>query len=394
MNSEIKNTKYNWLLPPFRKILILCALGTAYAAVAAVSIAPPINLRFTTLPIPTDTRLLSPLNNSTAQGSVAGEKIKVRFAWQAIPGNGQYLLYVSQSPNGPFEQSINVGTSIEKLLDWGKTYYWYVKGYSVATSYPKSQVWSFTTYPSELANWSLVWHDEFNEPDGSAPNPANWGYDTDYWPYNNEMEYYTNSPNNVRIEGGNLVIQARQEVLNGTNGYTSARLKTEDRQSWTYGRFEARIKIPRGQGMWPAFWMLGTDIETVSWPACGEIDIMENIGREPSIIHGTIHGPDYSGENGVGWYDALPDGSALADKFHVYAIEWDANGISWFVDDQKYHTVTPSDLQGKQWVLDHPQFLLLNLAVGGDWPGQPTKQTIFPQSMLVDYVRVYKRTTQ
>ena len=459
---------------PFRKILILCALGAAYAAVAAVPLPAPTpvtpssgsvnvdpnsvcfqwskvpratayewrlllngnvlmsatldadhNWRdvknldygttygwrvrafqganagqwmptiplFKTLATPTATKLLSPLNNSTSRGSVAGQKIKVRFAWQAIPGNGQYLLCVSQSPNGPFEQSTNVGTSGEKLLDWGKTYYWYVKGYSVATSYPKSQVWSFTTYPSELANWSLVWHDEFNEPDGSAPNPANWGYDTGYW-VNHEMEYYTDSPNNVRIKDGNLVIQARQEVLNGTNGYTSARLKTEDKQSWTYGRFEARIKIPRGQGMWPAFWMLGANIETVNWPACGEIDIMENIGREPNIVHGTIHGPGYSGETGVGWYDTLPDASALADKFHVYAIEWEANSISWFVDGLKYRTITRSDLQGKQWVFDLPQFLLLNVAVGGGWTGQPTTETIFPQSMLVDYVRVYKNTAQ
>ena len=146
--------------------------------------------------------------------------------------------------------------------------------------------------------------------------------------------------------------------------------------------------------MWPAFWMLGANIETVNWPACGEIDIMENIGREPNIVHGTIHGPGYSGETGVGWYDTLPDASALADKFHVYAIEWEANSISWFVDGLKYRTITRSDLQGKQWVFDLPLFLLLNVAVGGGWTGQPTTETIFPQSMLVDYVRVYKNTAQ
>lgn len=250
------------------------------------------------------------------------------------------------------------------------------------------------TPPGRAATaWRLVWADEFNQPDGSSPDTNKWRFDVGGGGWgNNEWQYYTSRTNNARIEGGCLIIEARQESYQGSN-YTSARLKTQGRASWLYGRFEARIQIPRGQGIWPAFWMLGTNIASVGWPQCGEIDIMENIGREPNLVHGTVHGPGYSGGGGIGGAYALPGGGAFADDFHVFAVEWTTNRIEWFVDGQRYFTVTPSNLPpGAPWVFDRPQFLLLNVAVGGNWPGYPDATTTFPQRMRVDYVRVFART--
>lgn len=240
------------------------------------------------------------------------------------------------------------------------------------------------TPPWAKPGWSLVWHDEF---DGDGIERANWQFDIGGHGFGNEEhEYYTDRAENARIEDGLLVIEARLEDYQG-RPYTSARLKTQDLQAFTYGRIEARLKIPYGQGIWPAFWMLGDNIETVDWPGCGEIDIMENIGREPSIVHGTLHGPGYSGAAGpTGAYE-MKEGR-FADDFHVYAIEWEADQIRWYVDDVHYKTLTRADIQG-QWVFDHPFFILLNVAVGGLWPGYPDDTTTFPQQMRVDYVRVY-----
>jgi beta-glucanase (GH16 family) len=247
------------------------------------------------------------------------------------------------------------------------------------------------------ANWQLVWSDEFNQPDGSSPNPTNWTYDIgNNGGYgNNELEYYTSRTNNARIEGGQLVIEADQESYGGQN-YTSARMLTQGLGSWTYGRMEASIKIPRGQGIWPAFWMLGTNINSVGWPTCGEVDIMENIGKvsDQGTDHGTIHGPqgsgDYNGGAGVGGTYTLPGGAALADGFHTYAVQWTTNQIQFFLDTNLFFTATPASLPGgSTWVFSQPQFLILNVAVGGQWPGNPDGTTVFPQQMLVDYVRVY-----
>ncbi|HTI71145.1 MAG TPA: glycoside hydrolase family 16 protein [Candidatus Limnocylindria bacterium] len=246
--------------------------------------------------------------------------------------------------------------------------------------------------------WQLVWADEFDGPDKSAPNPAKWKQEQggNGWG-NKELETYTTRPENVRVEGGQLVIEARQENYTGKDGkmrpYTSARLKTHQLASWAYGRIEARIQIPRGQGIWPAFWMMGENIDTAGWPGGGEIDIMENIGKEPGTVHGTIHGPGYSGAGGIGHPYKLPDGKALADDYHLYAVEWVTNAITWLVDDHAYATIKASDLPaGKKWVYDHPHFILLNLAVGGYWPGNPDATTQFPQKMKVDYVRVWQRS--
>ena len=245
--------------------------------------------------------------------------------------------------------------------------------------------------------WKLVWSDEFNSPDASPVDTTKWVSESggNGWG-NQELEYYTARPENAFEQGGNLVIKVLQEKYTGADGvtrdYTSARLKTLGKFSQKYGRFEARIKIPEGQGIWPAFWMLGDDIGKVGWPKCGEIDIMENIGKEPAMVHGTIHGPGYSGDKGISAPYSLPPDQHFANDFHLYAVEWEPKAIRFYVDDHLYATRTPADLpKGTKWVYAHPFFLLMNVAVGGGWPGNPDATTVFPQTMLVDYVRVYKR---
>jgi beta-glucanase (GH16 family) len=242
----------------------------------------------------------------------------------------------------------------------------------------------------------LTWNDEFNAPDGSPVDASKWVTETggNGWG-NQELEYYTARTENAFQQGGNLVIKVLQEKHTGPDNvsrdYTSARLKTQGKFSQKYGRFEARIKIPRGQGIWPAFWMLGDDIGKTGWPKGGEIDIMENIGKEPATVHGTIHGPGYSGDKGISSaYNAPPD-QHFADDFHVCAVEWEPKAIRFYVDDHLYATRTPADLpKATKWVYNHPFFMLLNVAVGGGWPGNPDATTQFPQTMLADYVRVYK----
>jgi beta-glucanase (GH16 family) len=248
--------------------------------------------------------------------------------------------------------------------------------------------------------WTLVWSDEFDGPPGAPVDPAKWVADTGGHGWGNqERQYYTPPGMNASLDGsGHLVITARAAPSNtgyhcwyGTCGYTSARLKTKGRFEPTYGRIEARIRVPRGQGIWPAFWMLGADIDQVGWPESGEIDVMENIGREPATVHGTIHGPGYSGANGIGGSYTLTAGS-FADDYHVFAVEWSRSGIHWLVDEAYYRRTTPAALPaGTSWVFDHPFFMLLNVAVGGAWPGDPDASTVLPQQMLVDYVRVYQQ---
>jgi beta-glucanase (GH16 family) len=212
---------------------------------------------------------------------------------------------------------------------------------------------------------------------------------------NKELEYYTSRPENVQITHGKLVITARMEPFTGADGverpYTSARLETKRKFEQRYGRIEARIKIPPGQGMWPAFWMLGNDIDKVAWPACGEIDIMENIGKEPSTVHATLHGTGYVPAGVTAAY-SLPEGKNFADDFHLFALEWEPREMRFYVDDVLYSTDIPENAPaGTKWPFDHPEFILLNLAVGGEWPGYPDETTRLPQQMLVDYVRVYEK---
>src|ERR1700682_16016 len=244
--------------------------------------------------------------------------------------------------------------------------------------------------------WTLTWSDDFDGPNGSAPDSTKWAYDIGGKGWgNNELETYTSRTQNVTLQDGNLVIQALKETLTGSDGvtcnYTSARLKTQGKFRQSYGRFEARIKIPYGQGLWPAFWMLGDDIGTVGWPLCGEIDIMEAIGKEPSIVHGSMHGPGYFGAKGLTGAYTLASGT-FRDDFHIFAVEWEPDVVRFYVDGTLYQTRTPTDIPpGSRWVYDHPFFILLNVAVGGNWPGNPDATTTFPQKMLVEYVRVYAR---
>lgn len=234
--------------------------------------------------------------------------------------------------------------------------------------------------------WELVWSDEF---DGGSINPSNWTYDRGGLGWgNNELQAYTDKPENAYVQDGSLVIEARPEFYERAE-YTSARLKTYGLRTFTYGRFEARIRVPRGQGIWPAFWLLGQDLHEVGWPESGEIDVMEHIGSEPDTIHGTLHGPGYSGDYSHGGTYVLKNG-AFADDYHVFAVEWLEDEIRWEVDGEQYHRVRKSDLQGKDWVFNKPFYLVLNIAVGGEWPGPPDASTQFPQYMFVDYVRVYQ----
>ncbi|MGH3729582.1 MAG: lectin [Micromonosporaceae bacterium] len=243
----------------------------------------------------------------------------------------------------------------------------------------------------------LTWSDEFNAAAGTAPNSNKWKHDIGGHGWgNNELEYYTDSTRNAAHDGnGNMVITARKEnpagyqCHYGTCEYTSARLLTAGKFDQAYGRFEARLKVPYGQGIWPAFWMLGNDIATNPWPNSGEIDIMENIGREPSTVHGTIHGPGYSGAGGIGGAYTLPNGQKFSDGFHTFTVDWAPDSITWYIDGNQFLRKTPADLGGNRWVFDHPFFMLLNVAVGGYWPGYPDGSTVFPQTMTIDYVRVY-----
>jgi beta-glucanase (GH16 family) len=246
---------------------------------------------------------------------------------------------------------------------------------------------SGTTAP---AGWTLTWSDEFNGAAG-AIDRSKWAFDSGGGGFgNDELEYYTDRTSNVALDGGgNLVITARAEPYGGRS-YTSGRIKTAGHFTQAYGRIEARLQIPRGQGIWPAFWMLGQNIDSVGWPRCGEIDIMENIGREPNSNHGSLHGPGYSGAKPLsGVFHAS---APLADGFHTYAVEWEPNAIRFYVDQTLYETRTPRDVPaGSRWVYDHPFFIILNVAVGGHWPGSPDGSTQFPQALKVDYVRVFKK---
>jgi beta-glucanase (GH16 family) len=244
---------------------------------------------------------------------------------------------------------------------------------------------STMTSPSPPA--TQVWADEFNGPANSAPEAAKWTYDLGGGGWGNqELETYTNQPQNVYVDGdGHLIIR----VERSGSTYTSARLKTQGLFAARYGTVESRIRLPFGQGIWPAFWMLGTNITSAGWPGCGEIDIMENIGREPSINHGSAHGPGYSGGNSVTGLYTLPGGARFSDDFHVFAIQWAPGTIKFFVDGTLYKTATTASLPaGAPWVFDNPFFLILNVAVGGNFSGAPDASTQFPQQMMVDYVRV------
>lgn len=235
----------------------------------------------------------------------------------------------------------------------------------------------------------LLWADEF---DGPALDAAKWTVEVNAdGGGNNELQYYTARPENVRVEGGELVITTRKERYVGADGklrdYTSGRVNTAGKFAPQFGRIEARMKVPLAHGMWPAFWMLGADIDRRGWPGCGEIDIMEAFGNEPGVLYGTIHGDGFSGAAGLASTHVYK-----LEGYHVYAVDWDPDGITWSVDGKAYAHRGPGDLpRGSAWPFRHPFFLLINSAIGGNRPGKPDDATGLPQELRVDYVRVWGR---
>jgi beta-glucanase (GH16 family) len=314
----------------------------------------------------------------------------------ALPGHkGARVL--EATPSSP-DQAAQVGSHFDVAQDWSKqnaVSFWY---HGNKTGKPVTvQILGQQAPDPGPDAWPLTWSDEFNGAAGSPPDPSKWNHDTGNnggWG-NHELEYYTDSTDNAALDGnGNLVITARKAPANNTLGcsygtclYTSARLLTQGHAEFQYGRIEARIKLPAQEpGLWPAFWTLGSNISTVGWPQSGEIDAMENVGRLPGQIFGTAHGPVSGGTGNGGTYTLPPD---QYDSFHTYTIDWFPDKIIWYVDGVKYHEVDKSTA-GSDWVYNHPFFILLNLAIGGDFGGPVGANTTFPQSMTVDYVRVYQ----
>jgi beta-glucanase (GH16 family) len=255
--------------------------------------------------------------------------------------------------------------------------------------------------PGDPEGWVLTWSDEFEGPAGTRPDEALWGHDLGDgsaiglagWG-NGERQWYTDDPANVALDGmGHLVLTAREadgslECYYGPCEFTSARLLTKDRFAFQHGRLEARLRVPGGFGLWPAFWLLGTTIDEVGWPTSGEIDVMEYVGRRPTEVRGTVHGPGYSGSGGIS--GAVDLGAPVADACHTVALEWEPGRLAWFLDGTQYHQVSRDDVAPNEWVFEQPFFLVLNVAVGGNLGGPVFPDTVFPARMLVDHIRLYQ----
>lgn len=244
--------------------------------------------------------------------------------------------------------------------------------------------------PNSYAGMNLVWADEFN---AAEINLDCWthevGNGSGGWG-NNELQYYTSSSENSYISDGKLIIEAKQQSIGGSN-YSSARMITAGKKEYTYGRVDVRAKLPEGQGIWPAIWMLGGDIFTDGWPACGEIDIMELVGHEPNKSHGTAHWGNQGGQSThQGNAYTLSSGNKYSDEFHVFSIIWENNSIKWLVDDQQFFSITDTNVTNTAYPFNDDFFFILNVAVGGNWPGNPDGSTVFPQRMFVDYLRIFQ----
>lgn len=242
--------------------------------------------------------------------------------------------------------------------------------------------------PESYTGYDLVWRDEFN---GTSLNTDDWTHEMGGHGWgNNELQYYTNREDNAYLTDGNLVIEAKQESFGGRN-FTSARLITQDKKIFQHGRIDIRAILPEGQGIWPALWMLGNNFSEIGWPACGEIDIMELVGHEPSTTHGTIHwgpqGQTYSHYTGGDYH--LNSGK-FSDEFHVFSLVWENNSIIWYVDDNEFFRITNQNVNGN-YPFNREFFFIFNIAVGGNWPGAPDASTVFPQRMYVDYIRVFQK---
>jgi hypothetical protein len=238
------------------------------------------------------------------------------------------------------------------------------------------------------STWQLVWQDEFNEP--GLPDPSRWGYDTGYIA-NNEAQWYSGPrKENARVENGHLIIEAHKDNFGG-HPISSARLTTATTATWTYGKIEVRAKVPKGKGTWPAIWTLGSNINKVGWPLCGEIDMMEFVGYDPDNAHFNVHTKAYNHVMKTNKGTTIPV-PKMSEAFHTYAIEWDAESITWFMDGKKVFSFANEHKTEAEWPFSKPQYLILNLAIGGDWGGQQgIDDSIFPAKFVVDYVRVYQK---
>ncbi len=321
----------------------------------------------------------------------------------AVPGQGAYEQVLSATTKS---KNVAVRRPFAQAQDWSASHgveFWYLGHNSRQTV--TVGVENNKTMPSDAdpAEWKLAWSDEFSGKSGTAPDPSIWTHEIGDgtiigkpgWG-NDELEYYTDSTDNAALNGdGQLVLTTRAtdpatapQCYYGPCAYTSARLVTQKKAEFAYGRIETRVQVPRGSGLWPAIWALGTDIDRNAWPQSGEIDIMENVGRMPNRGFGTIHGPGYSGGQSFGGtYDFS---QAVADTFHTFSVQWSPDHIEWFVDGIKFHDASPADVTPNQWVFNHPFSLLMNVAVGGNFGGAVSADTVFPQSMKVDYLRVYQ----
>lgn len=325
----------------------------------------------------------------------------------ALPGQGAYEQVLSVAYGAAGSTAPSFSRIFPAAQDWrgyGGLQMWYYgnnSGQTVTLHLLDNQ--TTTTAQTPAADWQLVWSDDFSAGAGSAPNPNVWSAEIGDGTLNgipgwgnSELEYYTENANAATDGNGNLVITLEQVQPDshllcwyGPCEYTSARLISANKIEAEYGRIEARIRVPDGAaGLWPAFWMLGANINQVGWPQSGEIDIMEYVSRNPYEVFGTIHGPGYSGGSAIGHTYTFPQ--PVAAGYHTFAIEWSPGELHWFVDDINYHNVTAADVAPREWVFNHPFYLLLNMAIGGNFGGTVSPDLTFPQQMLVDYVRVYQ----
>jgi len=355
-------------LPALRTAFVAIKAGGGDAVAASMSAVDPYAVAVAAPVNASGKELIELVKQAGARGTM------VAFTFHGI--GGDYLGVSSQAHE-----------ELLRFLAQHRREYWTDTFLDIMKHVRQEQTRGAAAPAASPPGWTLDWSDEF---DGDTLDRGKWVAETGGHGWGNkELQFYTGRPENLRVAGGLLVIEARKEKY-GEHAYTSARIKTAGLFERMHGRFEARIKLPQGQGIWPAFWMLGADIGKAGWPRSGEIDIMENIGKEPSLVHGTLHGPGYSGDRAFGKPSRLA-GARYADDFHLFAVEWEPGEIRWYRDGIHYHTARPALVKG-EWVFEHPFFMLLNLAVGGQWPGNPDRTTMLPQRMLVDYVRVYRRT--
>jgi beta-glucanase (GH16 family) len=332
------------------------------------------------------------------------------FNGLSVPTTGSYIIRLRVASQGGATASVDLNAGSIQL---GNFTIPNTGGWQNWTTVTRTVTLNAGTYNlgvfAQTANWNfnwievvpasgpaLVWSDEFN-----SINTGTWNHETGGGGWgNNEREYYTAGSNasiqfDAQANSNVLVLEARRDnpanynCWYGRCEYTSSRMNSSGKRTFQYGRIEARLKLPQTPGIWPAFWLLGNDIGSVGWPGCGELDIMEHVGFEPMITHGAMHGPNYSGNTPFAGTNYLSE--QVNANYHVYAIEWNSTSVRWFVDGVQFYSVTKSQVQSYgNWVFDHPMFVILNVAVGGNWPGSPNGSSVFPQRMYVDYIRVYQ----